>query len=282
MAKKDPLKATITGRKDLTDSLAFFEFELEKGVPDFEPGQFVMLGLPNPEKPGRSLLRAYSIASPPERKDALELYIRWAQRPVLGKFTTMLWPLEVGDQVEYRDPRGHFTIERAKPNGAPEDRRMVLMGGGTGIAPFMSMIEHLRTTGCRREIVVCHGASYVAELGYHERLLELERECEANGRKDFNLHYLPSISRPKEEANAGWTGAVGRVETLVQQPKGGGLSPAEQACGGEFNIADTCFYVCGFGGTIDSVNEVLEHRHFRTKKDAREDGGYDIKFESYG
>lgn len=282
MSKTDPLQATITGRKDLTDSLALFEFELEQGVPDFEPGQFVMLGLPNPEKPGRALLRAYSIASPPERKDALELYIRWAQRPVPGKFTTMLWPLGVGDRLEYREPRGHFTIEREQPDGTPDERRMVLMGGGTGIAPFMSMVEHLRTTGCRREIVVCHGASYVSELGYHQRLLELERESEAGGRKDFNLRYLPSISRPQAPENAGWSGAVGRVESLVQQPAGGGLSPAEQACGSAFTTADTCFYVCGFGGTIDAVNEVLGQRDFRTRKDAREDGSYDIKFESYG
>lgn len=279
---KDPLLATILERTDLTDSLALFRFGFEEGVPDFEPGQFLMLGLPNPEKPGKSLMRAYSIASPPERKEHLELYIRWAQRPVPGKLTTMLWPLGVGDKLHYKAPRGHFTIEHDAPDGTPETRRMVLMGGGTGIAPFMSFIEHLRTKGCDREIVVCHGASYLNELGYDERLRELERESEAMGRVGFNLRYLPSISRPKEEANAGWTGATGRVEALVQTPEGGGLSPAEELCGTEFTTADTCFYICGFGGTIDSVKEVLANRDFRTKKDAREDGGYDIKFESYG
>ena len=194
----------------------------------------------------------------------------------------MLWPLCVGDVLEYKAPRGHFTLDDTKPDGTPETRRMVLMGGGTGIAPFMSYVEHLRTIGCDREIVVCHGASYVNELGYHERLQELEAESEAMGRKGFNLRYLPSISRPNEEANAGWTGATGRVEALVQTPEGGGLSPAEEICGTAFTTEDTCFYICGFGGTIDSVKEVLASRDFRTKKEARDDGGYDIKFESYG
>ena len=279
---KTPLHATILEREDLTDSLALFRLELEEGVPDFEPGQFLMLGLPNPEKPGKSLLRAYSIASPPERKEYIEFYIRWARRPIPCKFTTMLWPLGVGDRLEYKPPRGHFTVEHQQADGSPDSRRMVLMGGGTGIAPFMSYVEHLRTVGCEREIVVCHGASYLPELGYHERLQELERESEARGRAGFNLRYLPSISRPAEEANAGWEGATGRVETLVQAHEGGGLSPAEQACGVEFTPADTCFYICGFGGTIDAVNQVLADRDFRTRKDAREDGSYDIKFESYG
>ena len=282
MAKKDPLKATLTEREDLTDSLALFRFELQEGVPDFEPGQFVMLGLPNPEKEGKTLWRAYSIASPPERKECLELYIRWAQRPVPGKFTTMLWPLQPGAVLDYKPPRGHFTIERSRPDGEPDTRRMVLLGGGTGIAPFVSYIEHLRAHGSTREIVVCHGASYIEELGYRERLLELEQEAEAGGREAWNLRYLASISRPKEEANAGWDGHVGRVETLVSTAGGGGLSPAELACGTAFTPDDTTFYICGFDGTIQAVKSVLQSRDFRTPKEAREDGSYEIKFESYG
>ena len=280
--KRDPLKATLLEREDLTDSLALFRFALEEGVPDFEPGQFVMLGLPHPEKPDKTLWRAYSIASPPERKECLELYIRWAQRPVPGKFTTLLWPLQAGAVLDYKPPRGHFTIERSRPDGTPDNRRMVLLGGGTGIAPFVSYVEHLRSQGSEREIVVCHGASYIEELGYRERLLELEAESVAQGRKSWNLRYLASISRPAEAANAGWEGYTGRVESLVSAAPGGGLSPAEELCGAAFTPADTTFYICGFDGTIQAVKSVLESRDFRTPKEARDDGSYEIKFESYG
>ena len=274
--------ATIRERVDLTDSLALFRFELENGIPDYAPGQYLTLGLPHPDKPGKTLWRPYSISSPPERKDLMELYIRWARSPVPGKFTSLLWPLRVGDRLQYKDPKGAFTIEHQRPDGSPETRRMVLMGGGTGIAPFMAYIQHLRHHGTARQIVVCHGASYVDELGYREELLAWERESVERGRRGWDFHYLATISRPKEAANAGWSGATGRVESLVQPGADGGPSPAELKVGERFTTGNTSFYICGFAGTVQSVKAAVESRDFRTKKEARPDGSYDIKFESYG
>lgn len=274
--------ATIRERVDLTDSLALFRFELENGVPDYAPGQYLTLGLPHPDKPGKTLWRPYSISSPPERKDLMELYIRWARSPVPGKFTSLLWPLKLGDRLAYKDPKGAFTIEHQRPDGSPETRRMVLMGGGTGIAPFMAFIQHLRHHGTARQIVVCHGASYVEELGYREQLLAWERESEACGRRGWDFHYLATISRPKEAANAGWNGPTGRVESLVQPAADGSPSPAEKKVGEAFHPSNTSFYICGFDGTVQSVKAAVESRDFRTKKEARPDGSYDIKFESYG
>ncbi|MGB0684928.1 MAG: FAD-binding oxidoreductase [Planctomycetota bacterium] len=279
--KGPDLKATITAREDLTDSLALFRFDLEEGVPDFSPGQFLTLGLPHPDKEGKTLWRPYSISSPPERKDAMELYIRWAQRPVLGKFTTMLWELGVGDTLSYKPPKGAFTVEHEKADGSPEDRRMVLIGGGTGIAPFVSYIGSLKKAGCKRQIVLCHGASYLPELGYRDEMLALAAESKADGDQDWDFHYLASISRPQEEANAGWDGPGGRVESLVV-PDESGMSLAERTVGETFTPENTTFYICGFGGTVDAVRTAVESRGFRTKKEARDDGSYDIKFESYG
>lgn len=277
-----PPWATLRERVDLTDSLALFRFELAGGIPDYEPGQYLTLGLPHPDKPGKILWRPYSIASPPERKDLLELYIRWARSPVPGKFTSLLWPLKVGDRLSYKEPKGAFTLERNTPDGRPERRRMVLMGGGTGIAPFMAFVLHLKRQGTDRQIVLCHGASYVHELGYREILQQLERESVACGRKGWDFHYLSSISRPNDPQNAGWEGSRGRVESLVDGGAEGGMSPAEAKVGERFTPGNTTFYICGFDGTVQSVKAFVESRDFRTKKEARPDGSYDIKFESYG
>lgn len=274
--------ATIRERVDLTDSLALFRFELEQGIPDYGPGQYLTLGLPHPDKPGKVLWRPYSISSPPEQKDCMELYIRWARSPVPGKFTTLLWPLRVGDRLAYKDPKGAFLIDHTRPDGTPDTRRMVLMGGGTGIAPFMAFTKHLHRHGTKRQIVICHGASYQEELGYREELLAFEKESRACGRKGWDFHYLASVSRPQEPKNAGWTGLTGRVESLVQPAPDGGPSPAEAAVQEHFTPANTSFYICGFDGTVQSVKAAVESRDFRTKKEAREDGSYDIKFESYG
>lgn len=282
MTEAPPPTAILREREDLTDSLALFRFELEGGIPDFAPGQYLTLGLPHPDKPGKVLWRPYSIASPPERKDLMELYVRWARSPVPGKFTTLLWPLRPGASLAYKEPKGAFAIEHLRPDGAPETRRMVLMGGGTGVAPFMAYVQHLRARGTARQIVLCHGASYVEELGYRSQLLDYERQSQACGRRGWDFHYLATISRPQEPKNAGWTGPTGRVEALLDGGPGGGLSPAERAVGERFTPENTSFYICGFDGTVQSVKAFVESRDFRTKKEARPDGGYDIKFESYG
>ncbi len=274
-------KAVLREREDLTDSLAVFRFELEGGIPDFEPGQFLTLGLPHPDKPGKVLWRPYSIASPPERKDLMELYVRWARRPVPGKFTTLLWPMGPGDELVYREPKGAFTIQRTRPDGSPETRRMVLVGGGTGIAPFIAYALHLHHHGCDREILLCHGASYVEELGYRKLLQGIEEES-LHGRPDWKFRYLATISRPQEERNAGWDGPTGRVETLIQPAADGGPSLAERVADERFTPENTTFYVCGFQGTVDAVMEAVRDRGFVTRKEAREDGSFDVLYESYG
>jgi ferredoxin--NADP+ reductase len=267
------MKAKIIYRENLTDSLAIFRFDVP--VPDFKPGQFSTIGLPHPEKEDKFLWRPYSISSNPEQKEFLELYIRWAKWPVLGKFTTMLWELEVGDEVEYKDPKGAFSIADAFPDGTPDKRRIVLIGGGTGVAPFMSAAASLHAQQSDRQIVLCHGVSYINELGYRDELLKLEEDT------NFDFKYLASVSRPDEEANAGWDGLSGRVETIIQ-PGEDGMSAAERAAGEKFTPENTSFYICGFGGTVDSVKEAVEADGFVTKKAAREDDSFDIRFESYG
>lgn len=279
--KAAPLKATITLREDLTPSLARFEFALEGGVSDFKPGQFLTIGLPHPEKEGKTLWRPYSISSKPEQKECMELYIRLAERPVPGLFTTMLWKLGVGDVMDYKDPKGAFIVNHTEPDDSPETRRLVMIGGGTGVAPFVSMIGSLKDAGCNREIILCQGASYQQELGYRDYFEGLAAESEANGHKDWNFHYMPSISRPDEEANAGWTGHTGRVETLIV-PGEDGLNAAERVAGEHFTPKNASFYICGFGAIVDSICDTVKDRGFVARKEAREDGSYDIRFESYG
>src|SRR5215211_5268983 len=86
----------------------------------------------------------------------------------------------------------------------PADRRMILIGGGTGLAPFLSYSLHLKSIGTKREIVVLHGASYVDELGYRDLLISLEEESLDKGRDKWNFRYRASISRPQEWFNRSW------------------------------------------------------------------------------
>lgn len=281
---KPILDATIVEREDFNDTLSIFRLELEGGVPDFQPGQFVTLGLPDPdpEREGKMVWRAYSIASAPSEKRWLELYIRWARKPVDGKFTTALWKLPVGAKLKHRGCTGPFTVEAAWPDGRPDERRLLLVGGGTGLAPFVSMAVEFRRQGVGRELILCHGASYLDELGYAELLQGLQEETRGAGPGEFKLVYVPSISRPKEEANAGWSGATGRVESLLQPGEGEARSPIEKLLDVDLTPEHFACYVCGYDNTVKAAMAVLEPKGFRTRRNKREDGSYDLKFESYG
>ena len=95
-------------RRDLTDSLAVFRFAPDGGVPSFEAGQFLMLGLG--DRAGEVPWRADSIASPPEEHEHVELYIRRSEGDEHRHLTRELWHLGVGDAVFWKPPRGRFAI----------------------------------------------------------------------------------------------------------------------------------------------------------------------------
>ncbi|MCX8229109.1 MAG: FAD-binding oxidoreductase [Planctomycetota bacterium] len=272
MARTPPLQARILNRQDLTDTLALFQIQTEEEIPDFLPGQFLTLGVevPGDEKP---IWRAYSIASPPHQKEYYELYIRRAVHPEPGALTSRLWGKKAGDQVLMRTPKGAFTVSHENVDGTPDHRRIIFLAGGTGIAPFVSELQHLQAQGCDRELVICHGASYMQDLGYRELF---QKAAEEN-----HITYIPAISRPDANENKGWDGFVGRVETLLA-PSGEGTSHLESILGSTLSPENSVVHVCGFNGTIESTLKALEPFDFRTRKNPRENGAYELKFESYG
>jgi ferredoxin/flavodoxin---NADP+ reductase len=250
-------------------------------VPDFKAGQFVTIGLHNPNE-GKIVRRAYSIASPPEQKKYFELLVRWVRKPLPGRLTTELFNKKEGEDAAWVKPTGIFTINEKKHDGSPDDRRMVLIGGGTGLAPFISYSLHLKSIGSKREIVVLHGASYVDELSYRELLTELEEESIDVGKDKWNFRYRASISRPQEWFNRSWDGQKGRVESFLRPKPGTDQSPLEELVNERITPENTSFYVCGWQGTVDGALDYLVPKGFVTERNKRKDGSYEVKFESYG
>ncbi|HSF01243.1 MAG TPA: FAD-binding oxidoreductase [Nitrososphaeraceae archaeon] len=263
---------------------------LDGPIPDFKAGQFVTLALNNPTE-GKVVRRAYSIASPPEQKKHFELLIRWVKKPLPGRLTTQIFNRKEGEQIGWLKPTGIFTINEKLHDGSPDNRRLVLIGGGTGLAPFIAYSLHLKAIGSKREIVVLHGASYVDELSYRELLTELEEESLDKGKDNWNFRYRASISRPQEFFNRSWGGQKGRVESFLK-PKlpvgfsqpivGDHPSPLEELVGERITPENTSFYVCGWQGTVDGVLDFLGPKGFVDERHKRPDGSYEVKFESYG
>jgi len=277
------LKGKITYTELLKEDLIILRFVPEDGViPNYEAGQFLTLGFPIPAENFKLVRRAYSIASHPENKKYFEFVVRWVRQPLPGRVTTMLFYAGEGDQILWNPPVGNaLTINDKLPDGSRDERRIVCVSGGTGLAPFLSFANHLHDVGDKREIVCLHGASYVDELSYREQLTSLETESIDRGKDKWNFIYRASISRPKEWINRSWKGQKGRVEQFLK-PEADGLSPLEKLVGEKITRDNTIFYICGWQGTIDGTMDFLKPKGFVTMPDKREDGSFEAKFESYG
>jgi ferredoxin--NADP+ reductase len=278
MSSSGPAKpglCRLVYREDIAPDLAIIRLRPadDSPVPDFKAGQFVTLGLQLPGE-DRITYRAYSIASPPEEKRYFELYIKLAREPVMGKFTSALFELKEGDVLYWRKPAGAFTLEDGKAAGSGVQRRLFLVASGTGLAPFVSYLLHLKKTNSGRSAVLLHGAKYAQELGYRTLFEEMVRE--GNG----NFLYIPTVSRPDHELSKGWQGRTGRVESLLM--RNGGKSALEVAIGQTIGPDNSFFHICGYQGTIDAVFGILAPLGFVTNRNKRNDGSFDIKIESYG
>ena len=276
-------KATITYVQLLKEDLVIMRLVPNDGlVPEYQAGQFITIGLPNPTEDNKIVRRAYSIASHPENRKYIELVIRWVRKPIPGRLTTQLFNAKVGDEISWIKPTGSaLSINEKLSDGSKDERRIICIGGGTGLAPFVSFAQHLHAVGDKREIIILHGASYVDELSYKDLLTDLEDDSLDRGKDKWNFKYRASISRPQEWFNRSWGGQTGRVETFLR-PKDGGFSPLEELIGDKITKDNTIFYVCGWQGTIDGVMDFMKPSGFVTQHDKRENGSFEVKYESYG
>ncbi len=127
----------------------------------FRNGEFTMIGLKVGERP---LLRAYSVASA-NYEDRLEFF---SIKVPDGPLTSRLQHLKQGDEVIVsRKATGTLVIDNLK-----DGRNLYLIGTGTGLAPFLSVIKDPETYERFEKVVLLHGCRRVAELAYGEMITE--------------------------------------------------------------------------------------------------------------
>ncbi len=260
MAKPLEYNATLVEREDLTSALGVFRIRPDEALPGtgswFVPGQYMVLGLNNEVKVDLGgVRRPMSIASAPERRDLVEFYIRYVERPESDNpFTHLLWTRKAGDRMYVRvHPTGKFTVPDTV--GVDDRRIKVCVAAGTGLAPFLSMVRSELNQDPQRSLadyVIIHGASYSADLGYRDELEALAR--------DHGLRYLPTVSRPQQDPN--WRGHSGRAESFFGP---GRIDELEDLLGlprGGFLPSSAQILICGLQGTIGQCIESLVPRGF--------------------
>lgn len=162
----------------------------------FLAGQYLEILLPEGKR------RAFSIASPPQFEDEIELHIRHVDG---GGFTGWVFEeMKERDILRLEAPLGTFFIRNDRV-----DRPMILMGGGTGFAPLKSMIEDLLSHKDTRPVHLFWGAQNRAELYMHEQAQQWAAENE-------HIQYSSALMEPGDAAEAGsFSGFV--HEAVLQQ-----------------------------------------------------------------
>ncbi|MDP3722568.1 MAG: FAD-binding oxidoreductase [Candidatus Omnitrophota bacterium] len=175
------------------DSLAYnvrgFRLKLlEPSQVEFRAGQFIILHVP---RNGGVVKRAYSIASPPHERQAIELCIQHVEG---GIASTYFWGLKEGASVVVSGPHGNFLLKE------PLEYDPVFMATGTGVAPLRSMIKDLVHRRFTRDVWLLFGTRY-------EHALLYESEFRSLTSLRHNFHYIPTVSRPKN-----WQGDAGHIQ----------------------------------------------------------------------
>lgn len=253
--------ATLVARNDITEELAVFRLESDGPLFPYLAGQYGVLGLPAvaPTCPGaerddtyaadpeKLIRRAYSIASSSKVNEYVEFYITLVRS---GALTPRLWCLREGDRLWLgSQAKGHFTMDET-----PMDKNVVLVGTGTGLAPYIAMVrEHHRCNQGRRFIVV-HGARYERDLGYRDELETLARDCST-------FRYVPTVSRTSPDG--GWTGHIGRVQSVFSD------GTIESVLGGELSPDSTHVFVSGNPEMVEELQQLLVEQRFTLHAPAR-------------
>ena len=150
---------TVVSVRHYTDRLFSFRITRPQTL-RFRSGEFVMIGLPNAEKP---VYRAYSVASP-NWDDELEFF---SIKVPDGPLTSELQKIEPGDTVILRQKStGTLVLDALTPA-----KRLLMISTGTGIAPFASVLRDPDTYDKFEQVVLTHTCRDNAELVYGQELV---------------------------------------------------------------------------------------------------------------
>jgi len=224
-----------------TDRLFSFTTTRDQAL-RFSNGHFTMIGLTGDN--GKPLLRAYSIVSANYEENLEFLSIKVPDGPLTSK----LQHIKPGDKIIVgRKPTGTLLIDYLLPG-----KNLYLLGSGTGLAPFISIVRDPETYERFEKVVIVHGVREVAELAYHAHLtVALPRHEFLGEYVSHQLLYYPTVTRESYKN-------MGRITDLIQTGK-------LQADLGlpALNPETDRIMLCGSPALLKDMQEMLELRGFK-------------------
>jgi benzoate/toluate 1,2-dioxygenase reductase component len=185
----------------------------------FLPGQFISISIPLGDE---TRTRAYSIASSPEERGAVEICFNAVEG---GRGVGWLFERKVGDTLDFTGPFGTFSMERA-----PEVE-IGLIADGTAIAPIRPIIRRTLETGARAPIHLIYGADCNEHILYRAELDEVA----------------------KRAPNFSYEIVIAPAERLYERLG----EPANQRWIASDNDRTRQFWICGIGPGVIKLRDLL-------------------------
>lgn len=164
---------------------------------------------------GYSAQRSYSIASAPERVGEIDITVERIQEGEVSPFLDDT--VVVGDRFEVRGPVGGYFVWEAASGGP-----LLLVAGGSGVVPLMSMLRHRAAAGANVRVRLLYSSRGFDEIIYRDELAALPQQD--------GLEVFHTLTRTQPQ---GWTGYARRIDgpMLAEVAKPFGRDAVTFICG---------------------------------------------------
>jgi ferredoxin--NADP+ reductase len=227
-----------------------YTLHIDAGIEPYEAGQFARIGL---EIDGEIVGRPYSLVNAPGTKPLEIYYIEVPEGPL----TSRLSHLQSGDSILIAPRANGFLIL----DEVPQSRHLWLMATGTGVGPFLAMLDTEKPWQRFEKVVLVYAVRTLAELSYQHRINEVLR------RHPGQFVYIPFISR-----EASQFAMPGRVSTAIIE---GTLEARAEL---KLSPEDSQIMLCGNPQMVEDTTNLLIERGLR--KHRRKEPGH-ITVENY-
>lgn len=212
---------------DATPEVLIVRFKPEDGSANtFEPGMFMMIS--GVDSAGKKYIgRAFSISSDPSSPGMEFMIIKQHMKgDQLNKSHFM--DAQIGDKFMLKGPNGQFKFD---PN---LDKKVFFIAGGTGLAPFMSMLRHVKLANSGNDIIMLYSVKFPTEVIMKDELDNLANSLKAK--------LVVTVTRPP--ADGSYTGQTGHIDAAM----------VTKYCS---DIKERTFYICGPLPFVQAVKQAL-------------------------
>lgn len=230
------IKGVVADNKHLTSN--HFSLRINAELAPFVAGQYTSLGLPFSEDQEHvEVAQPYSILSAPGEQP-IEFFCHVTPD---GSLSGELRKLKQGDKVWIQQqPEGSFTLEQV-----PSANQLWMMGTGTGVAPFLSMLRTPEPWRRFEHVILVYAMRRWQDLGYGELIEQLCRE------HPEQFHFIPFVSREKV-ANT----IHGHIPASITN------GTLERITGHAMSLQDSQFMLCGNPGMVQDATVALEQKGY--------------------